>query len=84
MALSKKQVVVSRSSTEVEYKSLIASLIEVLWLRSLMKELHLPWLLNPTIYCDNLNTVILTANWILHNHSKHFELDLHFVREKVV
>ena len=37
----------------------------------------------PSIYCDNQSTVLLTANPILHNRSKHFELDLHFVREKV-
>ena len=37
----------------------------------------------PSIYCDNQSTVLLTANPNLHNRSKYFELDLHFVREKV-
>ena len=35
------------------------------------------------IYCDNLSTVLLSANPILHSRTKHLELDLYFVREKV-
>ena len=35
------------------------------------------------IYCDNMSTVLLAANPILHSKSKHFELDLHFVRDHI-
>lgn len=34
--------------------------------------------------CDNLNTVTLAHNPILHNKTKHMELDIFFVREKVL
>ena len=37
----------------------------------------------PLIYCDNLSAVLMTGNPVLHHRSKHFELDLHFVRENV-
>ena len=40
--------------------------------------------LTPTIYCDNQSAVMLTANPIFHSRSKHIELDLPFVREKVL
>ena len=81
--MSKKQAVVSRSSTEAEYRSMASVVAELQWLRTLLNELHLPLINVPTIYCDNQSTVMLTSNPILHQRTKHFELDLHFVREKV-
>ena len=73
----------SRSSTEAEYRSLAATVTELIWLKSLLMELQLPVTHVPSIYCDNLSAVMMTANPILHQRSKHFELDLHFVRENV-
>ena len=34
-------------------------------------------------YCDNVSDVYMTANPILHRRTKHIEIDIHFVREKV-
>ena len=36
------------------------------------------------MWCDNLSIVLLSANPILHARTKHIELDLYFVREKVL
>lgn len=82
--MSKKQAVVSRSSTEAEYRSLALVVAELTWLKSLLSELFFPCSKEPPIvYCDNLSTVMLSANPILHSRTKHVELDLYFVREKV-
>ena len=35
------------------------------------------------MFCDNLSAVLLAANPILHNKTKHFELDLYFVHDQV-
>ena len=80
----KKQAMVSRSSTEAEYRSLALTVTELTWIQPLLTELHLPPSLTLTIYCDNQSAVMLTANPVFHTRSKHFELDLHFVREKVL
>lgn len=37
----------------------------------------------PTLYCDDLSVVSLSHNLVLHSRTKHIELDIHFVREKV-
>ena len=37
----------------------------------------------PELYCDNLSSVHLTANPSFHKRSKHFELDYHYVCERV-
>jgi histone deacetylase 1/2 len=80
---SRKQQVVARSSTEAEYRSLAQATADVLWVQTLLKELTVPFI-TPTIYCDNQSAVLLAHNPILHSRTKHMEIDLFFVREKVI
>ena len=56
---------------------------EVTWLNSLLEELQVKTARIPEVWCDNLSTVHLSANPVLHARTKHVELDLYFVREKV-
>lgn len=79
---SKKQSLVARSSTEAEYRGMAIATAELTWLQSLLNELQVPFQ-TPTLLCDNLSAVMLTHNPILHARTKHIELDIHFVREKV-
>jgi len=81
---SKKQPTVSRSSTEAEFRSLAATVTEILWLQSLLKELHVQPTTVPLVHCDNLSVVLLAANPVLHSKTKHMEIDLYFVRELVL
>lgn len=56
---------------------------ELLWLQSLLTELGIAYTTS-TIHCDNLSTISLAHNPVLHAHTKHMELDLFFPREKVL
>ena len=69
----------TRSSRDAEHRSLATILAEIIWLKSLLLELQLPVTQIPSIYYDNLSAVMMIANPILHQCSKDFELDLHFV-----
>ncbi|KAK2455259.1 hypothetical protein QL285_002731 [Trifolium repens] len=82
---SKKQQLVARSSREAEYRSMANTAAELLWIQSLLGELKVQFLV-PTLLCDNLSAVALTHNPILHSRTrtKHIDLDIHFVREKVL
>ena len=58
---------------------------EITWLVSLLKELRVEMQGSPpVVWCDNLTTVQLAANPVLHARTKHLELDLYFVWEKVL
>ena len=81
---SRKQQAVSRSSIEAEYRSLAELVVKVTWIQSLLSELQCKTPRIPVLWCDNLNTVLLSANPILHARTKLIELDLYFVREKVL
>ena len=37
----------------------------------------------PAVWVDNLSTIALASNLVLHARAKHIELDIHFVRDKV-
>lgn len=79
----KKHTLVSKSSTKTEYRSLTTTTLEVLWLQSLLMELIVD-IVTPTMYCDNLNTKALSHNPVRHAKTKHMELDIFFLREKVL
>ncbi len=36
------------------------------------------------IYCDNINSILLTNNLVYHARTKHIEVHYHFIREKVL
>ena len=36
------------------------------------------------MWCDNVSALALASNPIFHAHSKHIEVDYHFVREKLL
>lgn len=74
----------SRSSTKAEYHSLASTIAELCWFKSLFSKLHLVLPSTPLVYCDNLRAISLAWNPVLHARTKHVELDLHFVRDKVI
>ena len=80
---SGKQHTVARSSTEAKYKALADGTAEVIWLQYLLTDLQVPSISAPTIWCDNLGAIYLSANPIFHARTKHVEVDYHFVRDRV-
>ena len=80
---SKKQAVVSRSSAEAEYRAMAHGTCELLWLRSLLFELGFPVDGSSTLFCDNKSAILLASDSVLHERTKHIEVDIHFIREKV-
>lgn len=80
---SKKQTVVSRSSTESEYRALADSTSELLWIRWLLSDLGVPQPPTTTLYCDNRSAIQISKNDVFHERTKHIEIDCHFVRHHV-
>jgi hypothetical protein len=81
---SKRQPVVSRSSAKAEYRAVANGVAEASWLRQLLAELHSLLAKSTLVYCDNVSTVYLsTTNPVQHQRTKHVEIDLHFVRDRV-
>jgi hypothetical protein len=80
---SKRQLTVSRPSSEAEYRVVAHVVAESCWLRNLLHELHRHIDRSVVVYCDNVYAVYLSVNLVHHRRTKHIEIDIHFVRDKV-
>ena len=56
---------------------------ESIWLHQLLLELHQPVRQATVVYCDNVSATYLSTNPVQHQRTKHVEIDLHFVRDRV-
>ncbi|KAK4358302.1 hypothetical protein RND71_023912 [Anisodus tanguticus] len=80
---AKCQATLSRSSAEAEYRGVANVVSESCWLRNLLLELHCPIQKATLVYCYNISAIYLSGNPVQHQRTKHIEMDIHFVREKV-
>ncbi|GJZ65251.1 ribonuclease H-like domain-containing protein [Tanacetum coccineum] len=80
---AKRQVTLSRSSAEAEYRGVANVVVETGWVCNLLRELHAPLFTATLIYCDNVSVVYMSTNPVQHQYTKHIEIDIHFVRDFV-
>ena len=80
---SKKQQTVARSSTEAEYRAIGLAVTELTWIQSMLRDITFHSTKTPNLWCDNIGATYLSINPIFHARTKHFEVDFHFVRDKV-
>lgn len=74
----------SRSSVESKYRSLANLTTDVLWLQAICAELGVEVSPPHRLWCDNTSAIALASNSVLHARTKHIEVGVHFIREKVV
>ncbi|XP_071920664.1 uncharacterized protein [Coffea arabica] len=80
---SKKQNVVARSSAEAEFRAVAQGICEVIWIRRILQELKVSEVLPMKLYCDNKAAIYIAHNPVLHDRTKHVEVDKHFIKEKI-
>ncbi|KAJ0937235.1 putative RNA-directed DNA polymerase [Helianthus annuus] len=80
---SKKQSTVSRSSGEAEYRAMCSATCELVWVVNLLSELQVCCKTPVQLFCDSSAAMSIAANPVFHERTKHFELDLYFLREKI-
>lgn len=78
---SKKQPVVTLSTTEAEFIAAAACACQGIWLRRILDQLGHSQDKSTTIYCDNSSTIKLSKNLVLHGRSKHIDVRFHFLRD---
>ena len=81
--LSKKQPIVTLSTTEAEYVAASVCACQAVWFRRMMQELGHEATEGTTILCDNTSTIKLSKNQVFHGRCKHIGVRFHFLRELV-
>jgi hypothetical protein len=71
------------SSAEAEYRAVANGVAEATWLHQLLHDLQAPLSPCTLVYYDNIRAMYLSTNPIQHQRTKHVEINLHFIREKV-
>lgn len=70
-------------SAEAEYRGVPNAMAKACWIRHLLGELRRPLTHTTLVYYDNISALYLTMNPVDHQRTKHKEINLHFVRERV-
>lgn len=78
---SKKQQIVTLSTTEAEFVAAASSSCQAIWLRRILEVLHNQQQGPILIYCDNISVIKLSKNPVLHGRSKHIDVRYHFLRD---
>lgn len=78
---SKKQPIVTSSTTEAEFITATTYACQAIWLRKILEELHYQEVGTTTIFCDNNSAIKLSKNLVLHERSKHIDVNYYFLRD---
>ena len=78
---SKKQPVVTLSTTEAEFVAAASCACQAVWLRRILKGFNHVQSGGTTIFCDSSSAIELSKNPVLHGRSKHIDIRFHFLHE---
>ena len=78
---SKKQTVVTLSTTEAEFIAAVSCACQGIWLRRILEEVKYTQQGPIMLFCDNSSTIKLSKNPVLHGRSKHIDVRFHFLRD---
>jgi hypothetical protein len=76
---SKKQVAISLSSTEAEYRGVVNITIQAMWLQHFLTELGIQFHQSIVIWCDNQSTLKFCRDPVQRQWMKHIEIHMHYI-----
>ncbi|KAL4567103.1 hypothetical protein LXL04_022677 [Taraxacum kok-saghyz] len=79
---SRKQEIVTLSSTETEYVAATTCACHCVWLKGLLEELE-ERAGTVEVMCDNCSAIKLSKNPVMHRRTKHIDVRYHYIRELV-
>jgi hypothetical protein len=82
---SKKQPIITLSSTEAEYVALTHSSKDIIWIQKLLNKFSsiFHFSFPTTLYCDNQGAIRLSKDSTFHGRTKHIDVHFHFIRQTV-
>ncbi|GJT51520.1 ribonuclease H-like domain-containing protein [Tanacetum coccineum] len=80
---NKRHATLSKSSAEAEYRAMASVTCKIMWVLKVLKDFSQCGLTPVDLFCDNKSAIQTTANPVMHEKTKHFDIDVHLVREKV-
>jgi hypothetical protein len=78
---SKKQAIVTLSTTEAEFVAAASCACQAIWLRRILDQISNSQSNGIVIWCDNSSSVKLSRNPVMHGRCKHIDVRFHFLRD---
>ena len=78
---SKKQPIVSLSTTEAEFIAAASCACQAVWLQRVLNNLSPNRSKSITIHCDSSSAIKLSKNPVMHGRTKHIDVRFHFLRD---
>ncbi|XP_048135760.1 uncharacterized mitochondrial protein AtMg00810-like [Rhodamnia argentea] len=80
---AKKQTVVSCFSTESEYRAMVDTTVDIIWLCRLLADLGIGSSAPIPLHCDNKSSIHITTNPVFHERTKYIDIDCHITRHQL-
>ena len=78
---SKKQSVVSKSSTEAEFRAMSSGIDEVLWIRGILQDLRIPYEEPIRVLCDNRSAIHIAHDHVFPDQIRHINIDRFYIKK---
>ncbi|CAJ2662313.1 unnamed protein product [Trifolium pratense] len=78
---SKKQAIVTLSTTEAEFVAAASCACQRVWLRRILEQHKQTQLTGTVIFCDNTSSIKLSKNLVMYGRCKHIDVRYHFLRD---
>ncbi|CAA7031059.1 unnamed protein product [Microthlaspi erraticum] len=75
---------VSRSSAEAEYRAMAFLTQELVWLKRLLQDFGVSHDQPMSVFSDSKSAIALSVNPVQHEHTKHIEIDCHYIRDSIL
>ncbi|GJR16388.1 ribonuclease H-like domain-containing protein [Tanacetum coccineum] len=72
-----------KSLVKAEYRSMASTTCEIMWILNIMKDLNEESFISVNLNCDIKIAIQIASNPVMHEKTKHFDIDVYLVREKV-
>ncbi|KAJ9537516.1 hypothetical protein OSB04_030249 [Centaurea solstitialis] len=80
---SRKQSVVTLSTTEAEYVAAAACACQCIWMKTILESFGQTQNKCSVVFCDNSSSIKLSKNPVFHGRTKHINVKFHFLRDLV-
>ncbi|GKD40542.1 putative RNA-directed DNA polymerase, partial [Tanacetum coccineum] len=68
---------------EAEYRAMSNVAYEIIWILKILTDLKVNYTIHVEMFCDSSAAMQIAANPVFHERTKHFEIDLYFLRKKM-
>lgn len=80
---SKKQPIVTLSTTEAEYVAATTCACQSIWMKEVLNSIEEDHCKCVTVFCDNSSSIKLSKNPVFHGRTKHINVKFHFIRDLI-